>query len=441
MTKTVVIVAPHFPPSNLTAGHRSRYFANHLHKFGWQVKILTVDPRFYEERLEPELEVLLPSEAEIIRTKALSTKPIRWIGDLGIRSFWWHYRALVHLVQQEKIDLLYIPIPSNYSALLGPLLYRRFKIPYAIDYIDPWVHPWPGSEKRWSKDWFAYHSGRLLEPLALRKASLITAVAPGYYAGVLERYPWIDPTICVAMPYGAEIKDFDYIDIQPRGTYLFDRHDGCTHIVYAGAMLPKAYSTLTALLQALCLLKEKRPTFAQKLKFHFVGTGSNPVDPNSFTVKPWAAKYDLLDTIIEHPARIPYLDVLAHLKNAQGVLVLGSSERHYTPSKVFQAVLSHRPVLVLLHRESTAVDILQRANAGVIVGFDEQEPAELMIEEIALAIEHLVEQPYSADQVNWSIFQAYSAETMTAQLAQAFDRVLGDCSRTVETMSQHDYQS
>src|SRR5207245_72461 len=149
--KNVVIVAPHFPPSNLASVHRSRYFAMHLRDFGWQARVLSVDSAYYEEELDPELEQLLPSDVEVIRTKAFPTVPVRVIGDISIRSFWWQYRALCRLLKKERIDLVYIPIPPNYSAMLGPLVHRKFGVPYAIDYIDPWVNTWPGCEVLFSK--------------------------------------------------------------------------------------------------------------------------------------------------------------------------------------------------------------------------------------------------------------------------------------------------
>src|SRR5262245_64357667 len=87
--RSVVIVAPHFPPSNLTAGHRARLFATHLAKFGWRPIVLSVEPRFYEEPLDPELTALVPDDVEVLRTAALPVHPLRLVGDLGLRALAW----------------------------------------------------------------------------------------------------------------------------------------------------------------------------------------------------------------------------------------------------------------------------------------------------------------------------------------------------------------
>jgi hypothetical protein len=421
--KRVVIVAPHFPPSNLAAVHRSRLFATHLHKFGWQAQVLTVQPQYYEEALDPELERLVPSTVPIRRTRALRTRPLRVIGDIGIRAFWWHYRELLRLCRRGDVDLVYIPIPPNYSAMLGPLVYRKTMVPYAIDLIDPWLHTWPGSNVRWSKAWASRHLARFLEPIALRDAALVTAVAPGYYDGALHRYPWLDPARCVAMPYGGDPAEFAFLDQHPRRPWLFDPADGKLHVIYAGAMLPRAYSTLCALLQALRSVIDS-PELA-RLRFHFVGTGGSSTDLDGFRVLPWAQQYGLTPFVDEHPTRIPYLEVLNHLKHAHAVLVLGSSEPHYTASKVFQAVLSRKPVLGLLHRQSTAADLLRTLKAGPLVTFDRASPASHQVDAIARALREVV----TWDQQNrhitdWKVFEPYSAEAVTGRLAAAFDAAL-----------------
>jgi hypothetical protein len=423
--KSVVIVAPHFPPSNLTAGHRSRLFAMHLEKFGWRPCVVSVDPRYYEEALDPELEKLVPRQLDVVRTRALPTRPIRLVGDLGIRAFWWHYRALARLIREREVHLVYIPIPPNFSAVLGPLVYRRYGVPFAVDYIDPWVHPWPGCEVPLSKAWWTFRFGRLLEPLVLRHVRLVTGVASAYYEGALQRNPWLDPSRCVAMPYGAEESDFDFLDRHPRRPFLFDPRDGNVHVVYAGAMLPRAYSTLEAVFRAVRQLCERDMSDGSRLRLHFIGTGSVPSDPSSHLVAPWAERLGVSRMVKEHPARICYLDALNHLKHSNAVLVLGSSEPHYTASKVFQAVLARRPVVGILHAQSTAARILRQANAGPVVTFDETHPASARVEEIRQAfLEALWKDSYAPERVDWEAFRAYSAEAMTERLAAAFDAAL-----------------
>ena len=53
------------------------------------------------------------------------------------------------------------------------------------------------------------------------------------------------------------------------------------------------------------------------------------------------------------------------------VMLVGSTDRHYTASKTFQCLLSRRPVFALLHKESTAAGFLAEAKADdYLVTFD-----------------------------------------------------------------------
>jgi hypothetical protein len=408
--KRVVLVAPQFPPCNLAAVHRNRFLATHLPTFGWQPHVLTVDPSYYEEGLDWELARLVPESTRITRVQAMPTRPFRVVGDIGIRALPWLAAGLERLVRTEHTDLVCLSIPPNYSAILGPLLYRRHGVRYVVDYQDPWVHLLPRSEARFSKARWALRLGHALEGPVLRHASLLTGVGEGYYAGALRRAPWLDPRRCVTAPIGAEAADFAYLDANPRRPTLFDPNDSLQHIVYAGALLPRAMLTLHALLESLAQVRER-------VRLHFIGTGGG--------IQPVIDRMGLRDVVFEHPSRIPYLDVLNHLKHAQAVLVLGSDEPHYTPSKVFQAVLTRRPVIGLLHDQSSGADVLRRANAGPLVTFSADRPASTRVDDIADALMCATTDGRDArEQIDWSAFAEYSAECMTRRIAAGFDEAV-----------------
>jgi hypothetical protein len=123
----------------------------------------------------------------------------------------------------------------------------------------------------------------------------------------------------------------------------------------------------------------------------------------------------------EHPHRIGFVDTLNHLEHCGAVLVLGSTERHYTPSKVFQAILSQRPVFALLHAESTAIGMIEQARAGKVLPLTDQtmpEPAA-----VAQALQALIEAPaHVASAVYGSAFESLSARASAKALAEALDQ-------------------
>jgi hypothetical protein len=422
--RCVALVTGHFPPSNLAGVHRSRLWARHLPEFGWEPIVVTAHPDYYEEKLDPTLLELVDPELRIIRTKAIPLKPLRLAGDIGLRALYWQLKALNQLVARKEVDFVHITIPSNYPALLGELLYRRHYLPFGIDYQDPWVHAWPAAEKPLSKAWISRKLASRLEPWAVKNASLITGVAPLYYEPVLERNPHLrEQCVTAAMPIGNSEDDYLHLRAATRKTFLFPENDTLYHIVYAGAMLPKAYMVLERLLESLAVLRDSNPKVMERLRIHFVGTGTSTNDPNGYSIKPHVQRFGLEHWVEEHPSRIGYVDVLNHLVHASAILILGSTESHYTPSKIYQAVQAKRPIFALLHKKSTGVSVVRETRAGHAVTFTEGQLPDAR--ELAAALAAFIRDPcYSAEEVRWDAFEAYSARHSARLLAGAVNNAL-----------------
>ncbi|MCS3628954.1 hypothetical protein GGP53_002833 [Salinibacter ruber] len=423
---TVLIVAPYFPPSNLAAVHRTRLFVRHLKELGWEPIVLTVQPEFYEEDLDWKLTELVPDDLRIERVPALPTEPVRIVGNVGIRSFVPVLRRILQLERREQIDFLYVPIPPHFSALLGRIAHELRGLPYGIDYIDPWVQPqWHPDEQLLNKHWWARKLADLLEPIAVKKASLITGVSEGYFDDVLERNPHLkEQAVTAAMPYGGEEADHQAVAEMDAEPYLFDGTDDSFRLVYAGALLPRAREPLDRVFRSIAA----SPEAFENVRFQFIGTGSSPDDPEGYQVRPLAEKYGVWESHVdEHPARIPYLDALVHQEAAEAVFILGSTEPHYTPSKVYQGVLAEKPILAILHEESSAGAVVQNTGAGHVLDFAGASDVESIEQTFAdtFAQFRAFASDFDPGRVDRSRFEQYSARSVTETLADAMNRSIG----------------
>jgi hypothetical protein len=257
-------------------------------------------------------------------------------------------------------------------------------------------------------------------------------VAPGYFAGVLERHPHLRDVPTAAIPYGGEEADHDFVRRTGRPSRLLAAPGlhGKLVLTYAGALLPRAAGTLRALLQGVRLLRESRPDQASALRLVFVGTGARPGDPGSGLVAPVAAELNVADVVTEVADRQPYLEVLTLLHRSHAVMILGSSERHYTASKTFQALHSRRPVLALLHEESTATAMLRGLPGVELVTFGDRAPVAGRVGEVAAALRRLLCRP-AGEPVprDGRCLEPYSAREMTRRLAACFEEVLARAGR------------
>lgn len=421
--RKVLLLNAHFPPSNLAGVHRTRLFAQHLSSFNWEPVILTVHEKYYEEEPDWNLVSLLPHALRVEKVKAFRITKPRLIGDIGLRAFLQLYQKAKQLIIKEKIEFIYISIPSFYCALLGRWLHSSTGISYGIDYIDPWVHDFPGSNQVFSRHWFAKKLADFLEPVAIKKASLITGVAAGYYTAVLERNPHLKKSAVIgAMPYGGEKQDHVLLNTLNIKPYLFSKNDKF-QIVYAGAMMPKSYKPLEAVFKSMA----NNPLLFSNTIFHFIGTGKTPDDGDGYNIKALAKKYGLWQKIIfEYPKRIPYLDVLVHLNAADGIFILGSTEPHYTPSKTYQAVLSEKPVMALLHQDSTAVQVIRDSCAGLVYSFNGENGVNSISDHFHQFFPEYISfiKSYDCKNVNMKLFEKYSAKNVTGALALLLEKAL-----------------
>ena len=182
---TILIIYPHWYPSNLAGVHRARLVGNYIKEFGLKPIILSVKPEYYEEPYDPDIFKLFSKDFNEFRVDSFKTSKPRIIGDIGLRAFVQLYKEGLKIIKLEKPVFLWIPIPSFYTALLGRILHSKTCIPYGIDYIDPWVRDIKQDKSLRSR--LSLIAAKILEPIAVKKACLITGVAYEYYKPVLDR--------------------------------------------------------------------------------------------------------------------------------------------------------------------------------------------------------------------------------------------------------------
>jgi hypothetical protein len=190
-------------------------------------------------------------------------------------------------------------------------------------------------------------------------------------------------------------------------------------------MLPLGYPILNILLESLNELKTKNSAIFKKIKVYFIGTGKGPDDSLGFNIKPIAERFGLYGTtIFEYPARIAYLDVLAHLQESDAVIVIGSTEKHYTPSKIFNAVFAKKPILALLREESTAAKFLRESNSCQPIVFGEEIDASSLKSKVCECIERIIDSKFLVENVNYGYFDNFKIEELTKVLSRSIEMAM-----------------
>jgi hypothetical protein len=431
--RRVLMVTPHFPPDSSAASHRVRLLAPHLEEAGWSPTVVTVERSAYEGRLDAALESMIPSSVRVVRATAWPAGVTRCfgLGDLGFRAFTGLRRTCRALLAREPFDALFITMYPVYPALLGPGLKSEFRVPFVLDYQDPWVGAWGqlvGGGPGGTPDWKSRASRRLgtwLEPQAVRAADALVAVSQGTIDGIVERIPAAGRLPHGVIPLGFEPGDFVSLRAAPLAGSHFNPTDGLVHLCYVGSLLPTGVDTLRLLLSALARARRDDPA-AARLRCHFFGT-SNQSESSTYRVLPIAREHGVEDAVTERPGRLDYLAALSVLTQASGILLLGSSERHYTASKLYPALLAKRPILACFHQASSVIAMLKTAASQPsvrVVTYGDGRSLEAGVAEATCHLRALAADcTYNDRDVSLDRLADVSARQLARQLAMIFDRV------------------
>lgn len=431
--KTILIIYPHWHPANLAGVHRPRLIGNYLKELGWIPRILTVNEKYYEETPDPDFKKTFSADFVVTRVKAFRVTRHRIIGDIGLRAFFQLYKAAKEIIKTESIDFVWLPIPSFYNSLLGRLIHEKTGIRYGIDYIDPWVRDLTNQKNLRAR--ISQFFARLLEPIAVKKASLISGVSYPYYEPVIKHnFPAIYsqltthhsqlflnphtllPFTHVAMPYGFDPNDHT---LKIGGIqYPWEENKKRKNWLYAGAFLPNSHVILKAFFESIKNLR-KTNQWDETIDLWFIGTGNYPAK----SIESYANDYDLTDMVTEHRQRYPFLHVLNYLAAANTVMIIGSTEKHYTASKTFQALLSQRPVIAAFHQESSAIQVMRDCEADTFtVGYNpDMTHAQLVKTFEEIILKQLASESWTP---NLNALEQYSSKEGAKKLVEAIEYVL-----------------
>ncbi len=428
MNNRVLIVSPNFPPINAPDHQRIRMALPYFAEFGWEVTILCIDSNFLEGVVDTSLDLTIPSNIEIIKSYAIPPNISRkiGIGNLAFRSMPFLIAAISKYLEKNTIDLVYFSNTVFLTMVLGRYWLERYKIPYILDFQDPWLSDYydrthnapPGGKLKYKT---AQTLARILEPFTLKRASHITTVSPEYSKMLRQRYSWLREDQFTVLPFGAPEKDFEILPSLNIQQTIFDPNDGYKHWVYVGRGGDDMAFSLKSLFSAIQTHRQLLPEAWQKIKLHFVGTKYSIFDHNK-EIEAIAQSYNLGDIVTEYPQRIPYFEALQVLTDSHGILIIGSDDESYSASKIYPCILARKPILAILHQQSLVVTVIESCQAGQVVTFNDQATTNIL-KQLTTKLNWLLSQSQEyTPTTDWQAFNPYTAREMTRQQCAIFDR-------------------
>lgn len=370
----VLIISPYFPPNNAADMQRVRTSLPYFEKYGWIPEIVCVNEQYTDISNDLLLLESIPKHIKIHKVKAFSKKTTSkfGLGSLALRSLWFYKTAVNKLLQYEKYELIYFSTTQFPICILGNYWKQKFNIPYVIDMQDPWHTDYyqnkPKAERP-KKYWFSYRLNKYLEPIAMKNVDGLISVSETYIHTLKKRYANLRRKPFAVIPFGSHEIDFQIAakHIKKNSVKL---RDSKLNIVYVGAVGHIMKDSIAFLCTVLAHLKVNHSAIYERLHFYFIGTSYAPTGEGIETVIPFAHQYGVEDCITEKTDRIGYFESLSLLTEAGALLILGSDDQSYNPSKIFTYALAKKTVIGIFKTESPATLNIQQYCEGLVLQYE-----------------------------------------------------------------------
>lgn len=429
--KKVLLLAYHFPPIGGPGVQRAVKFVKYLPEFGWDPIVLTsknINYSVYDYSLAAELDPSL----EIVRTESLDPQRLSYFlfsgskegqsdsgvvrnarfreGSLGLAAFrrfrdfllmpdaalgWtpFAYRAGKRVISRHGIDAILALAPPNSSAILAKWLSASTRVPYVVDFRDPWADgvasEFPTETHRRLHRW--------LEGKTVSTASAVTVYGEVYARDLREQYP------SFRGPLEELTNGFDPADLH--GVIPQARTPGKARIVYQGSLNYYHKGNLETLIEA---LRRLAPELRASLEIFFVGRS-----PAEARERVSAAG---MSEVIKFLSYRPHGEALAYLASADAALLfVQNGDLTSVTGKVFEYIMAGRPILACVEPRGACADLLRRA------GFAEWIVPADAPEEFARAITSLADAGWPRPGMERA--DQFSRRSVTKNLAKILDQV------------------
>ena len=380
----ILLVSWSVPPIMGSHSLRVIQFLKYLHEFGWRLDVLTIAPTSYFPYLDRSSVKILPDSIKIFRVypgffskiyhkkchhiskynfnnrknkifkKILENSKyiiletnINWLLDwgpfAGIKGF--------KLVKRHNYDVLISSGFAIFHLIAYMIKKTKKKIPWIIDYGDPWVFDPTYKDKHTKIKFLIDH---WLEQRILKSADVITVTTEETRKNYLENYPFLEKEKVKVIPMGVDYDVFKKIQAERSEKF---------RILYTGSIYPTR--DIKPFLDALKLLYEDKE-MKENIEVLFVG---NIEDKYKELVIGMG-----LEDVISFGGFVPYEKSLSLIMGADVLLSFGNKGGLQVPGKLFDYVGSKRPILWIKGDErDPALRYLEGLNRAIIVNNKSEE--------------------------------------------------------------------
>lgn len=297
-------------------------------------------------------------------------------------------KYLKKYIQENDIDTIVTSGPPHSLHLIGLKLKEDLNVKWFADFRDPWTTI--GYHKELKLSSYASKIHKELESKVLNAADTIIVTSKTTkteFEALTSK-----PIEVITNGY-----DIEKVDKKP-----LDSKFSLAHI---GSFLSERNPEI--LWQCLSELIAEIPSFKNDLELKLIGAVSQEVLKT-------ISKYDL-DSYLNNLGYVSHKEAVSHQRTSQILLLIeinSENTKSILPGKLFEYMVSERPIIAIGPKDSDFAEIIQSTNTGVFFTYDEKE-----------ALKTLIASHYNLFlQNNLKVFplglQHYSRKNLTQNLAK-----------------------
>jgi hypothetical protein len=348
---------------------------------GWEPVVLCVNEKYIDGYLDELLVETLPDGIEIHKVNAWPEKYTRklGVGRIGFRSFYHFKKRGTQLLGERKFDLVFFSTSIFHICTLGRYWKQRFGVPFVIDMQDPWRNDFllgKSLHLRSLKFWMNHFIDKKMEAYTMPYSSGILSVSQSYIDTLHQRYSALKRRPALLLPFGTSEADFQLVRKKNIPPAFIDRNNKI-NVVYMGALTQFFLPLIKAFFKAFTACIPNRDDY----HFYFIGTLYN----QSIFYKQLddiGNELNISHLITEIPQRVPYFTALATLMHADILFVPGSIDKDYNASKIYNNILSGKPIFSIFHENSLVKEAILTSKAGMVVETSDGQTGEELVEKI-----------------------------------------------------------
>lgn len=360
MSKTILMVAFDFPPSNAASVQRTLKFFEYLNELGWTTIILTAKAHAYplvDDNFEVELKenqfVYRATALDVHKHLSIKGKHISWMKTPDRWGSWVPFAINLgkKIIKKHKVDVVWSTFPTPSANIIAHKLSQYCHKPWVADYRDPapYIHTTNG---KWLDK---VH--KKIDDLTFKHAAKLIFATDESRKLYESHYDCHEKFNVIENGYD-ESNFIKAKDLEINHPNIFDNKK--FSLYYAGGLYPNGRDPVPVF-EAIATLKKQELLTDDNFELIFQGAGNGEAFQQQL-------KQLSIENIVSFIEPTSFLLALVNMTRANALLLIQDSRFNLQiPGKIFEYFRTGKPLLIKTDKTGATAELAKTAEQSFIV--------------------------------------------------------------------------